>query len=124
MLETIKTLKKMRLNLVTMKADWSTAQMRALTTKTMRMRMRTTTTKRRRRSVMCRHPRAVGLRKELLKVNIPTSSGFRCLRIILWVHFRIFSEGRGFLAEQSHFFISHLTIPPFVFIYSRHHSHF
>merc|ERR1712210_327779 len=80
MLETIKTWRRMRLNLVTMRADWSTAQMRALT-----------------------------LRKEL-KVNIPTSSRFRCLRIILWVQFRVFGEEKGFLADKV--ICSSFTIPP------------
>ena len=92
-----------------MRADWSTAQMRALTTRTMRTRMRTTMTKRKRRSEMCRHHPAVALRKEL-KVNIPTSSGFRCLRIILWVQFRVFSEEKGFPADKV--ICSSFTIPP------------
>merc|ERR1712080_208682 len=99
------------------------AQMRALTMKTMRTRMRTMMTKRRRRSGTRRHPLAVALRKELLKVNIPTSSGFRSLRIIHWVHFRVFNEGKDFLVlKQSHLFIFHHST--FVFISSRHHSHF
>ena len=92
-----------------MRADWSTAQMRALTMRTMKTRMRTTMTKRRRRSGMCRRPPAVALRKEL-KVNIPTSSRFRCLRIILWVQFRVFGEEKGFLADKV--ICSSFTIPP------------